>query len=314
MFVECLTVGGLLGLIDLARKAGSGDTELLEVKHRWDLAMIGAGIKNKGGLEESPELLKIIKKQYGYDCIVSIPNGFSHEEFDKHKEVIKTNMRCVDINMEWVKTGGSMYMRLITIPIDDSKYYEPVQTAPHEMYVGTTQYYKDIISSMGIYPHILVSGATGTGKSVFLFMLLLHILANHDENTANIYLAQISDKKDLRLFQDAKQVKYYADNFGNATKMYAYIVAEMVKRNNLINKYYDVNNIGEYNKKFPKASFPYIYVFADEFSFYAESARDDDETTFYKTACNDFIDRIVKQGRSAGIFLVVGLQRPDKVK
>lgn len=222
----------LMGGLDVMK-----NSDIKEIKERWKIAMVYAGIKNKSENEQTFELLKVIKKKYGYDCIVSIPLGKSYEDLEKLQPIIQTNMRCVGVTMEWVKLSGCAYVRLITKAWNEKALFEPVKVKPYEVYLSSTEYFQDVISDLTMHPHILISGSTGMGKSVLMFMLALNTIINHKPSDVNIYLAQVSDKKDLRVFRDAEHVKYYADNLEKSSKMYAYLADEMAKRNFLINKY-----------------------------------------------------------------------------
>jgi S-DNA-T family DNA segregation ATPase FtsK/SpoIIIE len=301
-------IGGILAGICISGIAKCLEKGTGNVKKEWKLTMGNStNSKNKPPFE----LMKVIPKHYGFDCIVWIPYGHSYDELVDLQPKIENGFNA-QIVMEKVKDNRCAYMKVITKPYDYNLPFAPVQVKPHEIFIGTTPYYKDIISDMRIHPHVLVSGATGVGKSVLMFMLILNLVCCHDENDVLVYLTQISDKKDLRIFKDVKNVKYYAETLCEATKVYAQITHEMQLRNKIISQYMSINSLDEYNKKFPSKKLPYIYVFTDEFSFYMESESDSDEDQYYKILCNRYFDSLVKQARSVGIFLVTGLQRPDK--
>jgi S-DNA-T family DNA segregation ATPase FtsK/SpoIIIE len=94
--------------------------------------------------------------------------------------------------------------------------------------------------------------------------------------------------------------------------MLAHVYNVMAKRNKVIDKHMDINNIQEYNKKFRNEKWEYIYVSADEFSYYVPDEIDNEVETAMKEKCLGYLKSIAKQGRSAGVFLLTGLQRPDK--
>lgn len=300
------TLGVSLGLADTILNR---DTKKL--KNEWNTAM-AYGEKTKNTKGQHFEILKTIKKKYGYDCIVSLPFGKSYEDFEEKIPIIQTNLRCVGITSEWKRTDGCAYVRLITKEWDEFAPFEPVKVKPHEVFLSGTEYYKDVISDMRYFPHILVSGSTGSGKSVFIFSMLLNLIVNHTANDVNLYLTQISDKKDLRVFKDVEQVKYYADSLEQSATMLSYLLNEMIRRNTLISKYKDINNLYEYNKKFKNKKLPYIYCVTDEFAFYMPDDLDSPKEVGLKNHCLTCFLRMSKEARSAGIILITGLQRPDK--
>jgi S-DNA-T family DNA segregation ATPase FtsK/SpoIIIE len=308
-------IGTAIGMLSIALGGlnmfeKKNDTK--ELVNKWNNIMLNCGNKNENEMGQRFELLKVIPKHYGFDCIVSIPDGKSFEELEQLKPIIQANLRCINVIFDWKKSQGCIYARLITVPFDMDKEYEPVKAKPYEIYLGGTDYYKDVISDMRLHPHILISGVNGSGKSVLMFIMLLNLIISNKQEDVSIYLLQLGDKQDLRVFGKCNQVKYYGRTLEDAVKVLAHLFDEMSRRNKLINEHITVNNIYEYNKKFPYNKMNYIYVFADEFSLYMEDDLDTPQESFLKNKCQSYLKSLIKLARSAGIYVVTGLQRPDK--
>lgn len=311
--LESLLSIGVLGCLATSLKKVE-DTGIAVFKRRWKHFTEGAGLSNKMDKDhrQTFEILKMFHRPYGYDALISIPFGESPSELAKHKEAMEANLRCYAF-LDWKRYSGCIYARFVTVPFDDKKPFHPVKCNPWEIYCGTTMYHQDIISDMRQHPHVLVSGTTGSGKSIFIFMLLINLLCNNKPKTVQIYMTQLSSKKDLRAFSCCDHVKYYADNLSDAVKMYKHLLDKIKERNKLFNKSGRfINSIQEYNAKNPKKQMPWIYVFTDEFASYAVDTTDNDYIKEMKEFCKSAINTLAREARSAGIFLVIGIQRPDK--
>jgi S-DNA-T family DNA segregation ATPase FtsK/SpoIIIE len=306
---------GTLALTALLLGIGGIDVykngEQKDLRKQWEQTMKNAGIHDKSTFKNTFKPLKMIKKEYGYDMVVYIPDGMSYDDLEKSVPIIEKAFKC-KFYPEWNRESGCVFARLIQKPLDDKREFTPIKTKPYELYLGTTHYHKEILSDMTKFPHILITGSPGTGKTMLLFIILTNLIANFGHKEINIYLAQVSDKHDSRVFKDCEQVKCYAKTPEEACKMLAHIYNVMAKRNKVIDKHMDINNIQEYNKKFRNEKWEYIYVSADEFSYYVPDEIDNEVETAMKEKCLGYLKSIAKQGRSAGVFLLTGLQRPDK--
>lgn len=308
-------IGTVLGLLSIVYGGLDtiSDDRVETLKKDWFRTLNSIkGNKYRNDMDETYELIKVIPRVYGFDCIVGIPYGLSYENFEDLIPTIKTNLKCVNVISEEKETSGVAFVKLINKPFSEKNPFEPIKVKPWEVYLGTTDSYTDICVDMRTHPHVVISGATGTGKSVLMFMILLNMIINHSFKDVNIYISQLTDKQDERIFRNAKHVKCYSIGLEESVKMFSYIHEEMGKRHKLISRFDDINNLFQYNKKFPSKKLPYIYVFLDEFGFYMDEDDDTPSEEYMKSICRSLFKRLAKLGRSAGIFLITGLQRPDR--
>jgi S-DNA-T family DNA segregation ATPase FtsK/SpoIIIE len=255
------------------------------------------------------ELLKIIETQYGFHCFVSLPPGSSYDKFQKAIPAIEAGIGCV-AESEWERFDHYTDLKMATIDYDSSKPFKPVSTKEYELYCGETFFLESLMPDMREYPHILTAGSTGTGKSRCMFIIITNLLYNHDN--VDVFLAQVSDKKDLEKFCHYKQIKYFAKNLQTAYQLLSYLLKMQKERNKELNRYH-LNNISEYNNKFPNKKFNYVYLFIDEFSRLMPGENENIDQYFsLKKKIIFTLNELLTQSRSAGIFFITSLQRPDR--
>lgn len=110
-------------------------------------------------------------------------------------------------------------------------------------------------------PHILVAGATGSGKSVFVNSLIEQLIGSKSENVAQLVLL---DPKMVEFlpYKDLANVSRYEDEILGIDSALHTLVVEMNQRYSKF-KEKGVRNLQEYRSKGGKL--PYIFVFVDEF-------------------------------------------------
>lgn len=156
-------------------------------------------------------------------------------------------------------------------------------------------------------PHLLIAGATGSGKSVCVNSIIVSILMRAKPDEVKLLL--IDPKKvEFTAYQNIPHligpIINNGDEANNALKV---IVEEMDKRYDLFSKA-GVRNLAGYNEKvekFPeegRSKLPWIVVIIDELADLMLVAAKEVEAS---------IQRITQLARAAGIHLVVATQRPS---
>ncbi len=302
MIVEGLILTACLYTIDQLY-----DRNRRRLKRKWKEVMEGCGIRNK--FEQTFEVLKAIEKKYGFDLIVSLPKGLSYEKLEEKIPEIESGLGCVT-EMEWKRFKGCAYLKVALDDYDSTKKFQPVHTkGPWELYFGETFFQEMIIADLKEMPHVLVAGATASGKSRCVFIAITNLLHQYDESQVALYLAQVSDKKDLQKFAHCKQTQYFAKNLQTTDQLLKYLLKQMEERNKKLGL---LNNIYEYNKANPKDTIKTSYLVIDEGARLMPGEKGIDPDYEIKKRIMANLIHLSQEGRSAGIYIIESLQRPDK--
>ncbi len=154
-------------------------------------------------------------------------------------------------------------------------------------------------------PHLLVAGATGTGKSVCINSIITSLL--YKSTPQEIRLIMIDPKKvELTIYNGIPHLHVpVVSDVKKAAGTLAWAVTEMERRYELIESV-GVRNIQSYNEityNDPEKEFmPQMVIIIDEFADLMMTVPDDVETS---------VCRIAQMGRAAGIHLIIGTQRPS---
>lgn len=173
------------------------------------------------------------------------------------------------------------------------------QLGPLAFPVGETVDGTMIFDDLTKMPHLLIAGATGSGKSVALNTLLCTLIARNDSDALELFL--IDPKRvELAAYADAPQVRELVTNMTDAMSVLSELVAIMGDR---YAHFADsgVRNIEEYNALKPLNSFALIVVVVDELADLVLVGGKDVEYS---------IVRLTQLARAAGIHLVLATQRP----
>lgn len=176
--------------------------------------------------------------------------------------------------------------------------------------IGVTPEGEHITRDLSTLPHLLVGGTTGSGKSVFLYSLLLSLLARHPQASGLQIMLSSSKSEDFVFFAGLPQLLSGSviDDAAVATQtLQAQVVQEMQRRKELFEgaRCRDIIQYNQRNTHAPVA--PWVVV-VDEF---ADLADQFGSNRAAKEAFYTAIRQIAQAGRSRGIHLVLCTQRPS---
>ncbi len=153
-------------------------------------------------------------------------------------------------------------------------------------------------------PHLLVAGATGAGKSVWINGLLLSLIYRYSKDQLGLVLVDMK-RVELKLYEGTPHLLYpvitESEKAVNALK---WTVLEMDKRYKILEES-GKRNIKDYNKyakTYNKEPMKYIVFVIDELG---------DLMMLAKNEVEPIIVRLTQMARAVGIHVVLGTQRPD---
>ena len=146
-------------------------------------------------------------------------------------------------------------------------------------------------------PHILVSGGTGSGKSVFISFLILELL----KRQSTVYIADPKNS-DLGSLSHYFGNKYVATTSNNIARIVRVVVEEMQFR------YQFMRDNFQYGSNFTDHGFKPIWLIFDEMGAFQASGTDKKSKEVIVEVM-DGIKQIILLGRQAGVFILISAQQ-----
>jgi len=172
-----------------------------------------------------------------------------------------------------------------------------------------------VVTDLTKMPHLLVAGATGTGKSVSINTMIESLLFKVSPEM--VRLLMVDPKRiELSMYHDIPHLIHpVVTQAKDATKALRWAVEEMERRYMLLSDR-GVRNIETYNRKIVKdtktvpadiskgidKTLPYIIVIIDELA---------DLMMVSSKQVEEAITRLAQMARAAGIHLIIATQRPS---
>jgi DNA segregation ATPase FtsK/SpoIIIE, S-DNA-T family len=160
---------------------------------------------------------------------------------------------------------------------------------------------KPIVADLTRMPHLLVAGATGSGKSVCINSLITSLLVTRTPDEVQFIMI---DPKQVELSQYRGLPHLRLPVVTEMEKVVAalrWTVLEMERRYGMFAEV-GARNVVAFNDRFPDERLAYLVVVVDELADMMMTAPEDVER---------LICRLAQLGRAAGVHLVVATQRPS---
>lgn len=172
---------------------------------------------------------------------------------------------------------------------------------------------KDISGNIITYPlnkmpHLLIAGATGSGKSVMVHSIIMTLLMrNYPSRLKMMFI----DPKKVEFARYEMEPHLFCPVISDAKEAVTALIklCDEMERRYLILKKYSVVNMDDYreikknNRDFDMPDIPDIVVVIDEFADLMQTS--DNEVA-------DYVQRLTQKARAAGIYLIIATQRPEK--
>ncbi|MCD6422362.1 DNA translocase FtsK, partial [bacterium] len=161
---------------------------------------------------------------------------------------------------------------------------------------------RPMVTELTRMPHLLVAGATGTGKSVFLHCMSISFLYRNSPRTLRLILVD-PKRVEFILYNDIPHLLTpVVSDLDKAINAFRWATEEMDRRYVLLQEA-GKRNLIEYNRSAkPEKRLPYIVIIIDELADLMAQARREVEAS---------IVRLTQMARATGIHLVLATQRPS---
>lgn len=175
------------------------------------------------------------------------------------------------------------------------------RTSNMQMSLGKDVSGKTWLADLTKMPHLLVAGATGSGKSVCLNTLLLSLLYQNTDETLRLILVD-PKRVELTLYNGLPHLLTpVITDPPRAVNALKWTISEMERRYDLLSKV-GSKDILSYNKKMTSDKLPYIVFVIDELADLMMQSGQEMEGG---------IVRLAQMSRAVGIHLIVATQRPS---
>jgi S-DNA-T family DNA segregation ATPase FtsK/SpoIIIE len=255
---------------------------------------------NATGKEEQKIQIKSVEREGDvYTATFKLPAGYSSDEFVKVVKYMYEASFAGDVrykhirgNLVEVKFGFAKFDDKMAYKVDLIDFERPL-AIPLFTPFGTI--YIDFGDETST--HLLAGGASRMGKSVFLRLLVTHLMLATD-GKIKLYFA---DNKitDLYMFKDIPQI-HDAETEAEANKCLDAAITEIEQRKEKLKKAGDIVDVKEYRKKYPNDPLDSIFVVIDEYARFAENEDIQDKVTF-----------IAETAGYLDVHLIIASQRPD---
>ncbi len=161
---------------------------------------------------------------------------------------------------------------------------------------------KVVVIDLTAQPHLLIAGATGSGKSVSINATIINLLMTHTPD--ELKLLMIDPKMvELTSYNGIPHlIAPVVTDFEQVAGALAWITREMERRYKAFAQL-GARNIATYNQRMPKSEkMPFMVVIIDELADLMMLAADEVEK---------YIARIAQMARATGIHMIIATQRPS---
>jgi S-DNA-T family DNA segregation ATPase FtsK/SpoIIIE len=244
--------------------------------------------------------IKLCKKENSFFIFDLILNpGTTFRKLEKYSTEIALTLKAVSNPLIYPVTKEGIVRMEVMVSEQDTVLFNSISKVARSshklpLFLGSCRKGNPIVIDLTEMPHMLVSGTTGSGKSVLLHSIINSLLINE----RNIEFALI-DTKRVEFSNYSNLSKLYgpiAKDVESSVKLLEDLVKEMEERFVYLEKH-NYRNIYDCEKKMP-----FIVVVIDELA---------DLMIASKKAVQILICRLAQKSRACGIHIVMATQRPS---
>ena len=162
-----------------------------------------------------------------------------------------------------------------------------------EVYIGLSKSNKKIKINFENCHHLIIAGATGSGKSSLLKTIIFSLLLNNSNHDLQFIFIDLK-RVELSTFKDLPHTLNFSSNFDDAYKILEKILSIIDERFQMLEK------LGLTNISQMQGFYNHLFIVIDEFA----------ELVLTHKKVEKLIVRISQLGRAAGVHLIICTQLP----
>jgi len=243
-----------------------------------------------------PTINDEITFDWGKRLLVHLPSGLPSAKFLEKREALAEAMR-INPNRFHMRYDDGLIIDIVTADFPKMLPYRPSEsTHSYRVFIGVNErgearYY----DFAGKYPHLLIGGISGGGKSVMLRNILTQLVTGP---APDLYLCDLKGGVELGIFRNLACVKHLATELSQVLIALNIVESEMKRRYAAML----ASGTQEWHGK------RLIFV-VDELADFKTRAGDPDAKL--KNEIKSVTTRLSAKGRAAGVIIVLATQRPS---
>jgi len=246
--------------------------------------------------EKTPRLFKTHKTETSTLYTYHVPYGLIDDsKLDVLEKVLNRPIKISFVN-------GKLHIRVHNEKLKDNYHYSLFSPKGNwTIPVGMMQegvIYHDFEK----LPHMIVSGSTTWGKTVFMRMLMTHLIENNPDSV-EFYVLDLKGGLAFHRYSDLKQVKSVASDYRESYRALAEVEKRIKKDMNDFKKIYAENakEAGAPTRKF---------IIIDEAGELVPDKTMSDDDIEYTKGCQRVMSRIARVAGQLGYKMIFGTQYP----
>lgn len=246
----------------------------------------------QGDVLALPTINKEIAYEWGTRLLCGLPAGLGSHKVIDQKRAIAEALRS-DIDLYW---QNGLIIDVYSSAMPKSLPFNATDRHDYRVAVGANRRYETkYYDFAGSFPHLLVGGISGGGKSVLLRLILTQLALGPQPD---LFLCDLKGGVELNLYKDLSITKGFATSLNDVCELANIVEAEMNRRYTVMER----NGSQEWSGK-------RVVFVMDELADL--KARPKDPDAVIKSAIKTRLTALSAKGRAAGVLLLLCTQRPS---
>lgn len=243
-----------------------------------------------------PQVNAEYPQSWGTRLLVGLPTGLSSQKVIDQKQAIAEALRVNVDDIEMTYKNDGLVIDIFTVPMPDKVPYVRSNENSYKVLIGVNRRGEERHYDFnGPYPHLLIAGIAGGGKSVILRSILTTLATGPKPD---LYLCDLKGGVELGMFRNLEHVEGFASTLEDLRRVAYKVINEMKRRYEIMSEEDSQQWVG---KK--------VVFVMDELADLKTRAGDPDAKL--KNEIKGILTQLSAKGRAAGVIIVLATQRPS---